>query len=223
MNTRESERVEGWLNALWFLAFIALALIVSGCGSKPYGRIRSDTEPTAVGSRILAGYETDGPEPAGPRGKPVCALPVPQPPVVNLPGPPERPWAGTVRFVPVQPEPAPEPPAPVPVAPNPVPRPPDIPRPAVAGLTAGDALDVQVENHPEFSGRWTVRADGLLEVPDGGAFGPELLPGSEFSRKVGRVADLPPEDVGRSIVRMLKPYLVKVPAVRVTVLTRREG
>ena len=32
-------------------------------------------------------------------------------------------------------------------------------------------LDVQVDGHPEFSGRWAVRADGFLEVPDGGAGG----------------------------------------------------
>lgn len=218
MSTGKCDRVDRWLTALWLLAFSALVLIASGCQHWGYGKIRPDTEPMVVGSRILAGYETGESEPAVPAKKPLRALPVLHPPAVNLPGPPDRPWAGTPRTVPSQPGPVPEP-----FAPLPIPRQPAGPAPVAPGLAAGEALDVQVEGHPEFSGRWTIRTDGSLEVPDGGAFGPELLPGAEFSRSVGRVAELPPEDAGQSIARALRPYLVKPPAVRVTRLARREG
>jgi hypothetical protein len=212
------DRADRWLTALWLLAFSALALLASGCESISYRHVRSDTEPTAVGSRILAGYATGEPEPAALPGKPQRTLPVAPPPAVNLPGPPDRPWAVAPQPAPVRPLPLPEPGAPAPVG-----RHPAVPAPAASALAAGDALDVQVEGHPEFSGRWTVRADGFLEVPDGGAFGPELLPGPEFSRNAGRVAELLPDEAEKNIARALQPYLVKPPEVRVTRLAGREG
>ena len=194
------------------LLLTPLALVAAGCGD-PYGLsyCPPDAVSTAATREVLAGYDEAPARPASP-ARPLSSLPVPAPPKVILPGAPDRPWAGPPRTMSDQPGPSVRPPD------ANTPRPPTPQR-----LAAGDAVEVQVDLHPEFSGRWRVKPDGFLDIPDGGAFGPELLPAGDFARSVGRVAELAPEEAARSIGRALQPYVVKPPAVKVAPAARREG
>ncbi|HOX05389.1 MAG TPA: polysaccharide biosynthesis/export family protein [Planctomycetota bacterium] len=210
------------------LVCLASALPALGCigSDSRYRQVRPDTVPSEQGKRILASYTAERrPEPTV-RRPVVTTLPVDAPPAVSLPGKPDRPWDGPPRSL-GRDEVAPAPiPAPLP-APTPVPAPPKPLDPPVAGhrpqtgLLPGDTIDVQVERHPEFSGRWRVRSDGLLDIPEGGAFVADLLPGSAFARRVGAVDRLDPEQAGKSIAGALRSYLVSDPVVKVTQLTRR--
>jgi len=189
------------------LALVLAALAAAGCG-EPCGfqDYQPDAVPTAVSGSVLAGY--DG-EPAPRSKRPdggVSRLPAPCPPQVALPGSPERPWAGPPRTLPY-------PEADRPAASAPEPR----------GLAARDRLEVRVEGHPEFGGSWTVGPDGLLDIPEAGAFGPELLAPADFARSLGPVLDRRPEEVAGRIARLLRPYVKKPPTVRVAVAGRQEG
>jgi len=202
------------MNRLALVLAPLAALAAAGCGD-PYGfgDYQPDAVPTPVSGSVLAGYDGEpGACPTRPdRG--VSRLPAPCPPQVALPGPPERPWAGPPRTLPY-PEPG------QPTASAPEARPGEAP--ALRGLAARDRLEVRVEGHPEFSGPWTVGPDGLLDIPEGGAFSPELLAPGEFARSLGVVLDRRPEEVAGRIAKSLRPYVKKPPAVRVAVAGRQE-
>jgi hypothetical protein len=199
--------------ALW--PALAAALAAFGCGD-PYGfrDYQPDAVPTAMSGSVLAGYDGEPPARPAPPERPARVLPAPRPPKVELPGPPERPWAGPPRTLPY---PGTGQPAATPseAAPGTAPVP--------GGLAALDRVEVRVDGHPEFSGSWRVAADGLLAIPEGGAFGPELLSAGEFARGVGPVVNSRPEEVAGRIARLLRPFVKKPPAVKLTVPGRKEG
>jgi len=96
--------------------------------------------------------------------------------------------------------------------------------PAARRLTPGDIVEIRVERHSEFSGRWTVRPDGFLGVSGEADLAPRgLLEPEAFSKTVGRVAEQSAEKTGELIARALRDYVKAVPVVTVSVLDKREG
>jgi hypothetical protein len=201
--------------ALTPFCLLAAAGCADPCGFRDY---QADAVPSAQSGPVLSGYAdvppvrpVDDPRLAAEvgrsarTGRPLPAWP--RAPRVELPGEPERPWAGAPR---TRPAAQPEPEA-------------GSPRPAEGGLGVGDELQVRVAAHPEFSGNCRVGRGGLLTIPVGGAFGPMLLAPEDFARSIGPAEGLSPEDLAGRIARALRPFVVRPPEVRVTVGARREG
>ncbi len=201
----------------------------------PAGTVSSLPVPRRQADLLLPG-EPDSPWTGAPRNLVPDPLPEtsrPEEPVqVAEPRPvapehPELPLKPEHPQKPVKPEKPEKPEKPV-APPDRVPPPHDngqpVQPPAARRLTPGDIVEVRVERHAEFSGRWTVRPDGFLGVPGEAGLAPRgLLDPEEFSRSVGRVTERSPEQTGELIARALTDYVRAVPVVTVSVLDKREG
>lgn len=202
-------------------------LLAAGCGDRfGFRGYQPDATATPESAVVMADYADPRPTQEPDDRQLALALNgrlrAPQPVHEHLPGGVEKPWTGPPRTAPEAWKPLPEQPSSPSPASAVAPLAPTAPastaaRPAAGeGLAVGETVDVFVERHPEFSGRWRVGSDGYLAIPVGGAFGPEMLSPGGFSRSVGRAAGLDTEGLASGIARELKPYLNRPPEVRVT-------
>lgn len=218
----------------------AAALAAAGCD--PYGMngYEPDTRPTVQSRQVLAGYDH---RPAPEIRQPVPARPDPRPPVIDIPGKPERPWSEPPRTVRTPRPPVIEAQPEVPVVPT-VPTAPSQPEPTQTPaatppanppaaptefgnikrtIGAGDQITVSVKLHPEFGGLWKVGSEGLIEVPAEKAFGKDLLSPEKFATDIGSVLGKKPEELAERIATALSPYISSKPVVEVVIFGRGEG
>ncbi len=195
----------------WLPLLFAAPLAAAGCAPKEPPLPR-DAVPTPRSAAILSSYTRQAPRPEpAPRALPAAAGP--EGPDVELPALTRRPWLEPPRTLPY-----PERPATAAGATGTT-RPP----PAKDVLRPGDRIAVTVAGHPEFGGVWTVGADGLLDIPDGGAFGVGGFTGEAFAAEVKPVKGFTLPDVARIIRERLGRYTHRQPRVEVKLLRRRKG
>ncbi len=197
------------------LAATVFFAIAAGCVSKREIALPRDAVATPNSAAILAPYAEDAPRP---QPAPGAVLPagVPEPPHAQLPGEPARPWLEAPRTLPYPDRPAPAP------GPGPATGPVTTVRPPAGkeALRSGDRIEVVVAGHPEFSGDWSVRDDGKLEIPDGGAFGVQGFTGRDFAARVGSVRGFTARQVAGFIRDRLQRYVRRRPRVRVKIIRR---
>lgn len=199
------------------LAATVFFAIAAGCA--PQGAaLPRDAVATPNSAAILAPYAEDAPRPQPAPGA-VLLAGVPESPHAELPGEPARPWLEAPRTLPY-----PDRLAPAPVTgPGPVTGPVTTVRPPAGkeALRSGDRIEVSVAGHPEFSGDWSVRDDGKLDIPDGGAFGVKGFSGRDFAARVGSVRGFTARQVAGFIRDRLQRYVRRRPRVRVKIIRRR--
>lgn len=199
------------------LPFLFVAsLVAAGCAPKEEAALPlpRDAVATPNSAAILAPYTGDTPRPQPAPGV-VRPAGVSEYPHAKLPGEPERPWLEAPRTLPYPDKPAPAPEVGTVKT---------VRSPAGKGaLRPGDRIEVAVAGHPEFSGDWSVRADGKLDIPDGGAFGVKGFAGRDFAARVGSVRGFTARQVARIIRGRLRRYTRRSPRVEVKILRRREG
>jgi hypothetical protein len=196
---------------------LAALLLAAGCAPRGDGYpavLPRDTGPTTVSAGVLTPYTA--PE-ASEAARRTSAAPRPATAVPNaaeLPGEPDRPWAGPPRTLPYAP--GPEPAAIRPALPGAAPG-----RPGADALRPGERIRVTVERHPEFSGEWGLDAEGRAAIPDGGAFGVGTFTGRAFAAGLGPLSGLEPTEAARRIGARLRPFFRSQP--RVTVVPAGRG
>lgn len=201
------------------LAPVCAAL--AGCLPDGSRGIVPDAVPTDRSGQVLAAYEQPAMQPPEAEALPRSMPPVQQ---AEMPGGEDCPWLSAPHTLPRSEGPSAagqSPPGRAETGTGPTARP-AVPATAPDVIRAGDALLVTVARHPEFSGRWRVAADGLLDVPPEGAFALPSFAPERFARQLRAVQGLRPGELEARLAEILKPFLRKPPQVQVKIARRAE-